>query len=160
MPNEFEKPQSRNESILQNMLGAKNELVAPESRIEALLQMILEQGSGGASFVQKGSWLYKVYADGIFEAWCTAQNQEYTIDNVDGAVYRSALTSLALPQDIYESGDIEIKYASLNVSNANYITYGVITDFYSTGINYYVVSNANRPKSNYLLTGYVIGKIN
>ena len=43
----FEQPQSRNEAILQNMLGAQNELVPPQSRIEALLQAILEQGTGG-----------------------------------------------------------------------------------------------------------------
>ena len=44
----FDTPQSRNEAILQNMLGADNELLPPESRIETLLQMILEQGSGDA----------------------------------------------------------------------------------------------------------------
>lgn len=43
----FEKPQSRNEAILQNMLGAKNVLEPPKSRIEALLQEILETGGGG-----------------------------------------------------------------------------------------------------------------
>lgn len=40
---EFDKPQSRNEAILQNMLGANNELEPPQSRIEALLQKIAEQ---------------------------------------------------------------------------------------------------------------------
>jgi hypothetical protein len=44
---EFDAPQSRNEAILQNMLGANNTLPAPQSRIEELLQQILEQGSGG-----------------------------------------------------------------------------------------------------------------
>lgn len=36
----FDKPQSRNEAILQNMLGANNELEPPKSRVEALLQDI------------------------------------------------------------------------------------------------------------------------
>lgn len=44
---EFGAPQSRNESILQNMLGANNVLVPPESRIENLLIQILNQGGGG-----------------------------------------------------------------------------------------------------------------
>ena len=44
---EFGAPQSRNESILQNMLGADNVLVPPESRIEDLLIQILNQGGGG-----------------------------------------------------------------------------------------------------------------
>lgn len=41
---EYGEPQSRNEAILQNILGADNELLPPESRIEVLLQAILEQG--------------------------------------------------------------------------------------------------------------------
>ena len=39
----FDKPQSRNEAILQNMLGANNELEPPKSRVEALLQDIAGQ---------------------------------------------------------------------------------------------------------------------
>ena len=39
----FDEPQSRNEAILQNLLGADNVLVNPESRIEAILQSILNE---------------------------------------------------------------------------------------------------------------------
>ena len=42
----FDEPQSRNEAILQNMLGANNTLPEPQSRIEELLQEILAQGGG------------------------------------------------------------------------------------------------------------------
>lgn len=45
----FDKPQSRNEAILQNMLGANNVLEPPQSRIEALLQEILVSGGGGGT---------------------------------------------------------------------------------------------------------------
>ena len=45
MTETFDAPQSRNEAILQNILGADNDLITPESRIEALLQAILEQGA-------------------------------------------------------------------------------------------------------------------
>lgn len=38
-------PQSRNETILQNILGADYELLPPESRVEILLQAILAQGA-------------------------------------------------------------------------------------------------------------------
>lgn len=48
---EFEKPQSRNEAILQNILGADNQLIPPESRIEVLLQLLLEELQGGSSEV-------------------------------------------------------------------------------------------------------------
>lgn len=40
---DFEKPESRNEAILQNMLGADNPLPEePLSRIEALLMQVLQ----------------------------------------------------------------------------------------------------------------------
>lgn len=42
----FDAPQSRNEAILQNILGANNVLGEPQSRIEALLMQILDQGGG------------------------------------------------------------------------------------------------------------------
>lgn len=47
---EFEAPESRNEAILQNALGADNELQAPQSPIENLLQQLLAKlgGSGNS----------------------------------------------------------------------------------------------------------------
>ena len=36
---------SRNEDILENLLGAQNELEEPQSRIEALLQQIVDQNT-------------------------------------------------------------------------------------------------------------------
>lgn len=44
----FDKPESRNEAILENILGADNELLPPQSRIEVLLQALLKElgGSG------------------------------------------------------------------------------------------------------------------
>lgn len=47
----FDKPGSRNEAILQNMLGAENVLKPPQSRIEDLLWQLLEQGGGGSADV-------------------------------------------------------------------------------------------------------------
>lgn len=44
---DFEQPQSRNEAILQNILGADNQLVEPQSRIETLLQLLLQELGGG-----------------------------------------------------------------------------------------------------------------
>ena len=43
----FEQPQSRNEAILQNILGADNQLAEPQSRIEMLLQLLLQELGGG-----------------------------------------------------------------------------------------------------------------
>lgn len=44
---DFEQPQSRNEAILQNILGADNQLPEPQSRIETLLQLLLQELGGG-----------------------------------------------------------------------------------------------------------------
>ena len=41
MADGFDNPQSRNEAILQNILGADNALGDPLSRIEALLMQLL-----------------------------------------------------------------------------------------------------------------------
>lgn len=43
------EPESRNEAILQNILGASNVLETPESRIEVLLMALLEELKGGSS---------------------------------------------------------------------------------------------------------------
>ena len=44
---EFKTPQSRNEAILQNILGANNVIKPPFSRIEVLLIALLEELEGG-----------------------------------------------------------------------------------------------------------------
>lgn len=56
---DFNAPESRNEAILQNMLGAHNAILPPESRIEVLLQLLLEEwegldpsGGGGSSITE------------------------------------------------------------------------------------------------------------
>lgn len=56
---DFPAPESRNEAILQNILGADNELETPQSRIEALLQQLLAMlgGGGDAAEVEVG---YKI----------------------------------------------------------------------------------------------------
>lgn len=46
---EFDKPQSRVEAILQNILGADNELGKPQSRVEELLMLLLAELEGGSS---------------------------------------------------------------------------------------------------------------
>ena len=44
---DFEAPQSRNEAILQNILGADNDLLPPFSRIETLLIALMGMLGGG-----------------------------------------------------------------------------------------------------------------
>jgi len=62
---EFGEPQSRNEAILQNILGADNVLLPPESRIEVLLQLLLEELQGGSSEVVVDSDLSSTSANPV-----------------------------------------------------------------------------------------------
>lgn len=47
MAEEFRTPQSANEALLQNILGAENEIREPQSVTEYYLKKILEKGTGG-----------------------------------------------------------------------------------------------------------------
>ena len=47
MAEEFRTPQSANEALLQNILGAENKIREPQSVIEYYLKEILEKGTGG-----------------------------------------------------------------------------------------------------------------
>ena len=66
MADEYGAPQSRNEAILQNMLGENNELEAPQSRIEVLLLALLDKLSGSAPAIPEEDGDYKLHiADGV-----------------------------------------------------------------------------------------------
>lgn len=65
MSDTYGAPQSRNEAILQNMLGEDNELEAPQSRIEVLLQALLEKLEASAPAIPEEDGDYKLHvADG------------------------------------------------------------------------------------------------
>lgn len=46
----FDTPQSRNEALLQNLLGADNEIGDPQSRIEAILTAMLDGTDAGEPY--------------------------------------------------------------------------------------------------------------
>lgn len=76
-------PQSRNEAILMNMLGATYEIGEPQSRIEYLLKEILEHGGGGGGAVSG--------VKGAVETTYRTGNVNLNIENiaelVNGLVY-------------------------------------------------------------------------
>ena len=65
MSETFPNPLSANEAILQNMLGANNEIREPQSPNEALLKQILEQGGAGCLAINtdEGGVLDKTWQD-------------------------------------------------------------------------------------------------
>ena len=80
---ELGAPQSRNEAILMNMLGATYEIGEPQSRIEYLLKEILEHGGGGGGAVSG--------VKGAVETTYRTGNVNLNIENiaelVNGLVY-------------------------------------------------------------------------
>ena len=89
----FDAPQSRNEAILQNILGANNVLGEPQSRIEALLMQILEQGGGGGGGLSDSA---KAALITLLEkvAYIDDNGQQY-IDDLEDALYNRTLTSIS-----------------------------------------------------------------
>lgn len=66
---DFETPQSRNEAILQNMLGANNELLPPQSRIETLLTELLGKISSDSSGSASDNTLVKGALTNLMLNW-------------------------------------------------------------------------------------------
>ena len=131
-----------------------------DAAIAELKQFLIEYFNSHSSYSVSGGWTYRINSDNTFEAWYKATKQKFTITDGTGVLYRSALTSLALPAEIYESGTVDIKHATVNVAHSNYVVYGVIASFYETGINYHAISGGSRSEnSNYMVTGYVFGSI-
>lgn len=108
----------------------------------------------------EGFWRYRIYKDGTFECWFKATGQTITVTNASGTLYRSNLTSLALPQALYQNYNCNILHAEINYSHNNYPTWGLLASIYETGINYYVMSGGSRTASpNYIMTAYMFGTL-
>lgn len=113
---EFNTPESRNEAILQNILGADNELEAPQSRIETLLQLLLKELGGGGD-VATPEIGYKIL---------NKQNIAITHSSNSRANYNAYLI-------LTQVGIIYVKVVEGNVTAVNlagytYIVSGSVTD--------------------------------
>lgn len=88
-------PQSRNEAILMNMLGASYQLDDPQSRIEFLLQEILNNGGGGGGGTSTVAWKPTVAADGTITWTRTSSTTAPDPQNIMGPTGPSGAQGVA-----------------------------------------------------------------
>lgn len=108
-------PQSRNEAILQNILGADNVLLPPQSRIEELLMQLLEEWPVGPQGVPENDVNFYDY-DGAIVASYTAEQfgeLEEIPENPDHT--DEGLTSQGWNWSLANAKAYVAKYGKLNV---------------------------------------------
>lgn len=96
-------PESRNEAILQNMLGEDNVLLPPESRIETLLQDLLAKlgGSGNEGDVQIDyKILNKQYISITHSSESRANFNSYLILTQMGIVYVKVVSGIGTAESL------------------------------------------------------------
>lgn len=107
-----------------------------------------------------GYWKFRVYSDGMFEAFYSASGQAVTINVGSGNLYRSPLLTLTLPAELTNNGTVNISHAIVNVSHNNYPTWGMLASLSGASINYYGMSGGSRGNSpNHLITAHVVGEV-
>ena len=109
----FDAPQSRNEAILQNILGANNELGEPQSRIEDLLMQLLENGVTPESVEVEGATAEIEVAENTIYRCGTMTS--LTIESVPDTgestiIFFSGVTptTLTLPEDLVMPDGFEV----------------------------------------------------
>lgn len=108
----------------------------------------------------QGNYKYRVYDDGTFEVWFKQTGYTIAINNASGTLYRSPLTSLALPSELYNNYNCNILFASVDCGHNNYPAWALLASIYDTGVNFYAMSGGSRNSSpNYTLSAYIFGTL-
>lgn len=89
----FPRPQSRNEAILQNILGASNQLQPPQSRIEDLLLQLLDKLAAMESVVRYIGVTTTELTDGSTTNPITINGASVTAVNGDTVFYNGTAYS-------------------------------------------------------------------
>lgn len=158
------QPVTRLEKIWAAMAGLFSPAPEPVKRLEYWMTKTAERiaavEAGEVEDVASGNWVYKLYPDGYFEAWHSADHQTFVIDEASGSLYRSALTALSLPEDLIAGKTVTVRYCNINVYHHNYIVFATLAGHTATGFEFYALSGAARASNkNYVVDGYIEGRI-
>lgn len=118
--NELSAPISRTEKILQNMLGAEYELLPPMSKTEDLLQQILEKGGSGVPSQTKHT-IYFEFEDGTNTTITAFWNDSFISDAIratEPTTYDSKIVTLAQLDGVtwHEVADIPLNTQLIDFS--------------------------------------------
>lgn len=158
------KPVTRLEKIWAAMAGLFSPTAQPVKRLEYWMTKTADRiaavEAGEVEDVVSGNWVYKLYPDGYFEAWHSADHQTFVIDEPSGSLYRSVLTDLALPDDLIASRTVTVRYCNINVYHHNYIVFATPAGHTATGFAFYALSGAPRNSNkNYVVDAYIEGRV-
>lgn len=115
-----------------------------------------EQTAALTRLTASGGWLYWM-TGGCFEAFYTG-TAALTIDEADGALYRSALQTLTLPAGITGAGTVAIKHAAVSVAG-DAPAFAAPAALAPTGVAWRAVSGAVRNNAEYAVTAHVAGLV-
>ena len=158
------RPVTRLEKIWASMAGLFSPTPEPVKRLEYWMTKTAERiaaaESGNVEDVVSGNWVYKLYPDGYFEAWHSADHQTFVIDETSGVLYRSPITALALPDDLINGRTVTVRYCNINVYHHNYIVFATLAGHTTTGFEFYALSGASRAaNNNYVVDAYIEGRV-
>ncbi|MBR5948163.1 MAG: hypothetical protein IKZ82_05890 [Clostridia bacterium] len=144
--------QSRNENILENMLGKHNELGKPQSRIEQLLMWLLEQGGGGGTVRER----YSVGEELLIGEWTDG---EKTYDLYRKVIDFGQLTNATLKQVLHGIAPpfIVTRISGIAKANGNNLPLPLVANdsakniYLAVGTNNVTIS-PNSDRSNYTAT--------
>lgn len=125
--------------------------------VQRLWNAMTQRAANGLVQLQSsGDWMYWT-SGSAFEAFYTG-TAALTIDEADGALYRSALQTLTLPAGITGAGTVAIKHAEINCASGSNPCWAALAGTSSTGVAWFAASGTSRSET-CLVTAKIMGTI-
>jgi hypothetical protein len=124
----FDTPQSRNEALLQNLLGAENEIGDPQSRIEAILTAMLNGAAVGEPYTdppqsRNEELLMAIKTDGSYSAEAQSRIEKILKCKLERTAYTGTPQS-RIEELLIQWLDVELPVQVIAANNAALETSG------------------------------------